>query len=108
MIIANGTLAFKVKTPGGINPSTGYPTAATEAWGTPVLCQIIPLSGNNLGKKDGERFTVAAYKILIEKQPLPNSEQIRLTWNDGTPVGDFSLLSHPERLDAVNQIQLLV
>lgn len=108
MIIANGTLAFKVKTPGGINATTGYPTAATEAWGAPVKCQIIPLSGNNLGKKDGERFTVASYKILIEKQPLPKSEQIRLTWDDGTIVGDFSLLSYPERLDAVSQIQLLV
>lgn len=109
MIIENGTIRFKAKAPGGIDPATGYPRAATAvAWSDPVACQWIPNSRNNLGRVNGERFTAASFTVLVEEQPLPPSQQVMLTDADGTPLGEFSLIAPPERLEAVGQIKLLV
>lgn len=110
MIIPNGTIEFKSKTPGRIDPETGYPSKATEvAWGKPIPCQFIPNSRNNLGKVNGERFTTATYTVLIEEQPLPtDTEQIRLTEMGGKELGEYSLIAPPEYLEAVSEIKLLI
>lgn len=109
MIIVNGTIEFKEKTPGRIDPETGYISkAAKTAWSEPVPCQFIPNSRNNLGKVNGERFTTATYTVLIEEQPLPSSEQIRLTERNGKVLGEFSLIAPPEDLEAVGEIKILI
>ncbi len=109
MIIENGTIEFKQKTPGTIDPETGYPTKATEvSWGKPIPCQYLPNNRNNLGRVNGERFTTATYTVLLEEQPLPESEQIRLTDRSGKVLGEFSLIAPPEALEAVGEIKILI
>lgn len=107
MIIQNGTIEFKAKTAGGIDPETGYPTAATAGWSEPIPCQWLPKSSNLLARILGERFEQAAYEVLLEEQPLPDSEQVRLTDANGESIGEFSLRSRPERLEAVGLIRLM-
>ena len=109
MIIENGTIEFKKKTPGKIDPETGYQQKATEVgWGEPIPCQYLPNNRNNLGRVNGERFTRATYTVLLEEQPLPDSEQIRLTDRSGKPLGEFSLIAPPEALEAVGEIKILI
>lgn len=109
MIIQNGTIEFKVKTPGIIDPDTGYPSQATGvSWSKSIPCQYLPNNRNNLGRVKGERFTTATYTVLIEEQQLPQSEQIRLTDQNGKILGEFSLIAPPEALEAVGEIRLLV
>ena len=109
MIIPNGTIEFKEKTPGGIDPETGYPSKPTQGgWGIPIPCQYIPNSRNNLGKVNGERFTTASYTLLLEEQPLPDIEQIRLSDANGNSLGEFSLIAPPEALEAGGGIKLLI
>lgn len=108
MIIQNGTIEFKAKAAGGIDPETGYPVAASAEWGAPIPCQWLPNSSNLLARILGERFEQAAYEVLLEEQPLPDSEQVRLTDADGESLGEFSLRSRPERLEAVSQIRLML
>ncbi len=108
MIIENGTVEFKRKTAGGIDPSTGYPVAPTSGWDEPVPCQWTRNRSNLLGTANGEHFTAASYVILIEERPLPQSRQVRLTDAGGQVMGEFSLLSEPEVLEAVAQIRLTI
>lgn len=109
MIIENGTIEFKEKTPGGIDPKTGHAIKATKAaWSGPIPCQYIPNSRSSLGRVKGERYTTASYTVLIEEQPLPDSEQIRLADRSGRDMGQFSLLAPPELLEAVGEIRLMI
>jgi hypothetical protein len=110
MIIENGTIEFKTKGAAGqIDAESGYPTAAAEVeWSKPIPCQFTPNNRNNLGRVNGEHFTTASYTVLLEEQPLPDSEQIRLKDRNGTELGEFSLIAPPEPLDAVCEIKLLV
>lgn len=108
MIIQNGTIEFKAKTAGGLDPESGYPMSAAAEWGEPYPCQWLPNSSNLLARVLGERFEQAAYEVLLEEQPLPDSEQVRLTDADGESLGEFSLRSRPERLEAVGQIRLML
>lgn len=109
MVIENGTIEFKEKTPGMIDPETGYPIKPTAVgWGKPIPCQFIPNNRTNLGRVNGERFTTASYTLLLEEQPLPDSEQIRLTDANGKSLGEFSLISPPEALEAVGEIKILI
>lgn len=109
MIIANGTIEFKAKQPSGIDPETGYPIKATAtSWSDPIPCQYLPVSLNLRAKIGGEPISTASYTILVEAQPLPDSEQIRLTASNDKTLGEFSLQSTPEYLHAVDQIRLTV
>lgn len=109
MIIENGTIEFKEKTPGAIDPETGYPSKpAKVGWGEPIPCQFLPNNRNNLGRVKGERFTTATYMVLLEEQPIPESEQLRLTDRSGKALGEFSLIAPPEYLEAVGEIRLLI
>ncbi len=109
MIIQNGNIQFKEKNPGKIDPETGYPSKpATAGWGKPIPCQFIPNNRTNLGRVNGERFTTASYTVLVEEQPLPASEQVRLTEMGGKVLGEFSLIAPPEPLEAVGEIRILI
>lgn len=110
MIIENGTIEFKRKFPGGLDPKTGHPIKPTDyGWGKPIACQFIPSNRQLLLKTaTGERITKANYTVLIEDQPLPESEQIRLTDASGKILGDFSLIAPPETLEAVCEIKILI
>ena len=109
MIIENGTIEFKEKTPGTIDSATGYPTKATAVgWSKPIPCQFIPNNRTNLGRINGERFTTATYTVLLEEQELPESEQIRMTDRSGKKLGEFSLIAPPETLEAVGEIRILI
>lgn len=107
MIIQNGTIEVKQKTGGGINPDTGYPNKPGSVyWGEPIPCQYSANKRNNLGRVNGEHFTVAQYEILIEQQPF-TAEQIRLKDIAGKSVGEFSIMQ-VEPLDAVCELRILV
>lgn len=108
MIIANGAIEFKLKAPAGIDPATGYPRPAGEAgWSVPIPCQYIPVSRTLLTRTaGGERITKSSYTVLIEMQPLPESEQVRLTDAGGRCLGEFSMAAPPEMLDAVDEIKI--
>jgi hypothetical protein len=86
MIIANGTITAKT-------------------WAQPVPCHIKVNRGNNLGKQNGNTFTVASYEVLIESQPF-NAGRVRLTEN-GRDLGEFSVL-WTERLNAVGAVKIVV
>jgi hypothetical protein len=107
VIIQNGTIEKKGKTGGGIDPETGHPIKPTDVvWGTPIPCQYIPNSHNNLGVSTGQHYTQATYTVLIEEQPF-DSEQIRLKDKEGQIIGEFSVLS-VEPLDAVCEVRILI
>ena len=107
MIIQNGTIETKTKTGGGIDATTGHPKKPTSsAWSTPIPCQYIPNSHNNLGVSTGQHFTQASYTVLIEEQAF-TAEQIRLKDMAGNTVGEFSVLS-VEPLEAVCEIKILI
>jgi hypothetical protein len=111
MIIPNGTIELKLKVEAHqvIDPKTGYPTKPQQAtWSEPIACQALPNSRNNLGRINGEHFTTASYTVLIEEQPLPDFEQVRLTDTRTGAQREFSLLAPPESLEAVCQIKLLI
>lgn len=109
MIIENGTIEFKLKTPSSIDPETGLPKpTAKAAWSDPIPCQILPNTQNLRGRVNGEHFTVASFMVLVEEQRLPASEQVRLTWSDGKTIGEYSLIAPPELLQAVCEIKLMV
>ena len=110
MIIENGTIEFKRKFPGGIDPETGHPVKPKDfGYGEPIACQYIPSNRQLLLKTaTGERITKANYTVLIEDQPLPESEQIRLTDATGKILGEFSLIAPPETLEAVCEIKILI
>ena len=106
MIIPNGTISFKHKSGGGIDPATGYPVKPTATWGDDIPCQYLVNSHDNLGRSNGEAFTRASYTVLLEQQPV-DSEQLRMTDASGAVVGEFSIIS-VEQLDAVCQTKILV
>lgn len=107
MIIANGTLEIKSKTAEGIDPATGFPMKSTEtSWGEPIACQYTANKYNNLGKSNGEHFTVASYSVLIEGQQF-NAEQVRLKDSGGKVLGEFSVMS-TEPLEAVCELRILI
>lgn len=109
MIIDNGTIEFKQKKAGGLDPDTGHPIKCSEAgWSDPIPCQYAPLSISLLARANDERITKATYTVLIELQDLPASEQLRLKDSAGVVIGEYSLLSPPESLIAVNEIKLLI
>ena len=106
MIIHNGYIQAKTKTAGGIDPVTGFPIASSASWGEPIACQYTANMYNQLGRSNGEAFTIAQYTILIEKQLTAfTAEQIKLTDMNGAVVGEFSIKSI-DVLDGVEQLRI--
>lgn len=106
MIIPNGTIRFKVKSGGGIDPVTGHAQKPTSSWGEPIPCQYTANSYNRLARVMGEASTQQSYEILIEEQHIP-SEQLKLTDDRAGEVGDFSI-RQVEPLNAVCEMRILV
>lgn len=107
MLIQNGTIEFKTKTGGGINPETGYPVKPVNvSWSEPIPCQYSANKYNNLGRYNGEHFIVAQYVVLIEEQPFA-AEQIRLKDLAGKVIGEFSVIQI-EPLEAVCELRILI
>ena len=109
MIIPNGTIEFKQKTSGGIDPETGYAIRSSDVkWSNPLPCQIVTNSHNALAlSKQGEHITSASYQVLIDEQPFEGGEQIRLTYDTGKVLGEFSV-KHIEPLEAVCQVRFWI
>ncbi len=107
MIIANGTIEIKGKDVRGIDPITGHPFEPTgEKWSAPIECQYIATKYNNLGKTNGEHYTVASYTVLIDKQPF-DAEQVRLKDRSGKVLGEFSVMQ-VEPLEAVSELRIWI
>lgn len=106
MIIQNGTIEFKTKTAGGIDPETDYPIAPSVSWGNPIPCQYRANKYSNKGRANGEAFTIASYGILIDEQPY-DAEMLRLRDAGGKMLGEFSVIEI-EPLPAVCQLRILV
>ena len=107
MIIANGTIEVKRKTAGGIDPETGFPIAPSQvSWDEPIDCQYSANKYDNLGRSNGEHFTVASYSVLIEERPF-TAEQVRLKDRDGKVLGEFSVIQI-EPLEAVCELRILI
>lgn len=107
MIIQNGTIEFKTKTAGGIDPETGIPSNRLPWPGANLFHdQFKAKKFNQLGIIKGEHFTVASYEILIEEQPV-SSEQLRLKDLSGKEIGTFSIIQ-AEPLEAVCEVRILV
>lgn len=109
MIIENGTIEFKQKTGGGINPETGYPIKpSTASWSTPQPCNIVPLHENLLAVSSlGTNYRKRTYAVYVEEGTTVISEQVRLRGKDGKELGDFSVIQ-VEPLEAVGMIRILV
>lgn len=108
MIIKNGTIQFKVKTAGGIDPATGFPNQNTDvSWGIEIACQYV-YNSYNLQRKSqqGESVVAVSYTILIEGSK-PEGEILRLKDNNGNLIGDYNIASH-EYLRAVNETKIIV
>ncbi len=106
MIIANGSIETKIKTGGGINPETDYPTNPSIGWSNPISCQYQANNNSLKGRTNGEAFTIASYEILIDEQPY-EAERLRLRDESGKELWEFSVLDI-KPLSAVCHIRILV
>ena len=95
-----------MKSGGGIDPETGYPTVPTVTWGKAIACQYRANKYRNLGKAGGEAFTVASYEILIDARPF-DAEVLRLYDLCRRLIGEFSVIE-VEPLQAVCQLRITV
>lgn len=105
-LFTNGTVQFKQKTGGGIEPATGYPISASSTWSEAVPCCWNVISLNLLAKANNEHYKDAQYTLFIEGNSLP-SEQLKLTDNNGNVLGEFSVTSY-EYLDTKGVMQIIV
>jgi hypothetical protein len=104
MIIVNGTITVKIKSGGGLN-GEGNPVEPSESWGDPIPCRITTNKRNNLGKQNGNTFTIASYEILIGLQPF-TAERVKLE-RFGEDLGEFSVM-FTEYMEAVGAIKVVV
>lgn len=106
MVIVNGHISGKIKTGGGLDDN-GNPIQPSSIWGELIPCYIKVNTRNNLGKQNGNTFTIASYEILINPQPF-ESERVKLIDGFGKDLGEFSVMYPPEFLEAVDAIKLVV
>jgi hypothetical protein len=104
MIIVNGTVEGKLLSGGGLDEN-GNPNVAQDTWGAPIPCNISVNKRNNLGKQNGNSFTVASYEILIALQAF-DAGSVRLT-EHGRGLGVFSVM-YAEQLGAVGITKIVV
>jgi hypothetical protein len=104
MIIVNGSISAKVKSGGGLD-GDGNPVKASESWGDPIPCRISTNKRNNLGKQNGNTFTIASYEVLIEPQRF-EAERVKLERYE-EDLGEFSVM-FTEYLEAVGAIKIVV
>jgi hypothetical protein len=104
MVIVNGTITAKVKSGGGLG-ADGYPVEPSESWQQPLPCRIVTNKKNDLGKQNGNTFTIASYEVFIEARSF-QAGRVKLT-EYGRDLGEFSVL-WAEYLDAVGLTKIVV
>jgi hypothetical protein len=97
MIIENGIIQG-MKVVGGGFDGSGNPIRQTTTWGEPMPCNIKILKSDNLGRYNGNSFTIASYEVLVEDLRF-STTKIKLTLN-GNALGEFQVMSI-EPLNAV-------
>lgn len=107
MILVNGFISGKIKAGGGLDKN-GNPIRPAEEWGELIACHIRVNKRNNLGKQNGNLFTIASYEILIEPQPFIDDGIIKLSYASGKELGEFPIMFPPEYLEAVGAIKIVV
>ncbi|MDR0385392.1 MAG: hypothetical protein LBH60_04885 [Prevotellaceae bacterium] len=107
MIIVNGEISAKSKTGGGLDEN-GNPVRPSSEWGKPIPCRISVNKRNNLGKQNGNSFTIASFEILIEPQPFIDDGMVKLRYLSGRELGEFPIMFPPEFLEAVGAVKIVV
>jgi hypothetical protein len=105
-LFSNGSVQFKQKAGGGIDPTTGYPVSTTSTWSESVPCSWKTISLNLLATANNEHYKDAQYSLFIEGNALP-SEQLKLADNNGNTLGEFSIISY-EYLNTKGVTQIIV
>ncbi|MDR0207340.1 MAG: hypothetical protein LBI45_08815, partial [Bacteroidales bacterium] len=90
---------------GGGFDTNGYPVEPSESWSEPIPCHVKVNRKNNLGKQNGNSFTIASYEVLIDLQPF-DAERIRINSHFGE-IGEFSVL-WTECLENVGAVKIVV
>ena len=104
MTFENGTIKAKIKTGGGFD-SDNYPIETSESWSDPIPCHIKVNRKNNLGKQNGNAFTIASYEVYVEMQPF-EAERIKIS-KYSKDLGEFSVL-WTECLENVGSVKIVV
>lgn len=107
MIIANGTIEFKRKEGGGIDPDTGHPIPPREYWSCPVPCQFIPNENRQARTSDGEHYHQYTHEVLVEEMRVCATEQVRLRNWCGDVIGEYSIISFSP-LEAVSEVRIII
>jgi hypothetical protein len=81
--------------------------SVSEVFSLPIRCYIKVNKRDNIGKQNGNTFTVASYEILIEPQSF-ESERVQLFDTLGHDLGVFSVMYPPEYLQAVQAVKIVV
>lgn len=97
MIVENGTIQGMKVVGGGLDRN-GNPTRQTTIWGDLIPCNIKILKCDNLGRYNGNAFTIASYEVLVDDLCY-STTRVRLTLN-GNLLGEFQVMSI-EPLNAV-------
>lgn len=107
MIIENGALKYLAGTAGGGIGDDGKPVKRTDVWSEAIPCNIRANNRNNLGRKEGTAFVIAAYIVTLEYRTGFNPGRIQLLNDEGQFLGEFPVVSL-EVLEAVNAIKIVV
>lgn len=107
MIIENGALKYLAGTAGGGIGDDGKPVKHTDVWSEATPCNIRANNRNNLGRKEGTAFIIAAYIVTLEYRTGFNPGRIQLFNDEGQLLGEFPVVSL-EVLEAVNAIKIVV
>lgn len=107
MIILNGYISAKIKTGGGLDEN-GNPFRPSSEWSESIPCYIKVNQRNNLGKQNGNSFIIASYEILIDPQPFTSDGIVKLSYESGQELGEFSIMFPSEYLEAVQAIKIVV
>jgi len=107
MVIANGEISAREAAGGGLD-GNGNPVRPSGGWGRPVPCRITVNRRDNLGRRNGNSFTMASFEVLIEPRPFPDEGTVRLRYADGRELGEFPIMFPPECLEAAGAVKIVV
>lgn len=107
MIIQNGYIESVTIAEGGLDVTTGHPTAGSKEYSELIPCQFYASSYNAQARSNGEPVTSASWVILIESLWDFDAEILRLTDMAGDVIGEYSIL-RKEPLDAVCEVRIYV
>lgn len=107
MIIQNGYIESVTLFDGGLDATTGHPTAGKKEYGELIPCQFYASHYNAQARSNGEPVTSASWIILIESLWDFDADILRLLDINGKIIGEFSIL-RKEPLDAVCEVRIYV